>query len=64
MLRVPCMPLAEIGSLARKRGILFMVDGAQAAGSHVLDISGMNIGMLAVPDIKDFLALWERACYM
>ena len=27
------MPLAEIGSLARKRGILFMVDGAQAAGS-------------------------------
>lgn len=49
------MPLAEIGSLARKRGILFMVDGAQAAGSHVLDISGMNIGMLAVPGHKGLL---------
>lgn len=49
------MPLAEIGSLARKRGILFMVDGAQAAGSHVLDISRMNIGMLAVPGHKGLL---------
>ncbi len=49
------MPLAEIGSLARKRGILFMVDGAQAAGSHVLDISEMNIGMLAVPGHKGLL---------
>ena len=49
------MPLAEIGSLARKRGILFMVDGAQAAGSHVLNVNEMNIGMLAVPGHKGLL---------
>ncbi len=49
------MPLAEIGKLARKRGILFLVDGAQAAGSHELDVNKMNIGMLAVPGHKGLL---------
>lgn len=49
------MPLAEIGKLARKRGILFLVDGAQAAGSHALDVEKMNIGMLAVPGHKGLL---------
>ena len=49
------MPLAEIGKLARKRGIIFLVDGAQAAGSHAIDVNKMNIGMLAVPGHKGLL---------
>lgn len=49
------MPLAEIGTLARKRGILFMVDGAQGAGCMKIDVREMNIGMLAVPGHKGLL---------
>lgn len=49
------MPLAEIGGLARKRGILFMVDGAQGAGCMKIDVREMNIGMLAVPGHKGLL---------
>lgn len=49
------MPLAEIGSLARKRGIFFMVDGAQGAGCMKIDVREMNIGMLAVPGHKGLL---------
>lgn len=49
------MPLAEIGSLARKRGILFMVDGAQGAGCMKINTEEMNIGMLAVPGHKGLL---------
>ena len=49
------MPLAEIGALARKRGIMFMVDGAQGGGCMELDVQKMNIGMLALAGHKGLL---------
>lgn len=49
------MPLEEIGELARKRGILFLVDGAQGAGSMEIDVKKMNINMLAFPGHKGLL---------
>lgn len=49
------MPLEEIGELARKRGILFLVDGAQGAGSMEIDVEKMHIDMLAFPGHKGLL---------
>ena len=49
------MPLEEIGELSRKRGILFLVDGAQGAGSMEIDVKKMNISMLAFPGHKGLL---------
>ncbi len=49
------MPIEEIGSMAEKRGILFMVDGAQGAGSLPIDIEKMKIHLLAVPGHKGLL---------
>ena len=49
------MPLEEIGRLAHKKGILFMVDGAQGAGSMDLDVEKLNIDLLAFPGHKGLL---------
>lgn len=49
------MPLEEIGELARKRGLLYLVDGAQGAGSMEIDVKKMNINMLAFPGHKGLL---------
>lgn len=49
------MPLMEIGETARKRGILFMVDGAQGAGSMEINVDKMNIDLLAFPGHKGLL---------
>ena len=49
------MPLEEIGELARRRGIMFLVDGAQGAGSMAIDVEKMHIDMLAFPGHKGLL---------
>ena len=49
------MPIEEIGELARRRGILFLVDGAQGAGSMAIDVERMHIDMLAFPGHKGLL---------
>ena len=49
------MPLADIGRLARRRGVLFMVDGAQGAGSMNLDVEKLCIDLLAFPGHKGLL---------
>ena len=49
------MPLAEIGRVAKKRGIMFMVDGAQGAGTMDLDVEKLNIDLLAFPGHKGLL---------
>ncbi len=49
------LPIAEIGKLCRRRGILFIVDGAQAAGHYPLDMQSMCIDALCIPGHK---ALW------
>jgi len=49
------MPLAEIGQIAKKRGILFMVDGAQGAGCMDLNVEKLGINLLAFPGHKGLL---------
>lgn len=41
------MPIADIGRIARERGLVFCVDAAQTAGSYSLDVVKMNIDVLA-----------------
>lgn len=36
------MPIAEISALARQRGILCIVDGAQAAGAIAVDVKALG----------------------
>ena len=49
------MPLTDIGEIAGKRGIMFLVDGAQGAGSMDIDVEKMHINMLAFPGHKGLL---------
>lgn len=45
-------PIAEIGALARRKNVWFLVDGAQSAGHIDIDMTAMNIDLLAVPGHK------------
>ena len=59
------MPLRELGKLARRKGIVFMVDGAQGAGNMNLDVELLNVDMLAVPGHKGLLGpLGTGALYL
>ncbi|KAA9005138.1 aminotransferase class V-fold PLP-dependent enzyme [Paenibacillus spiritus] len=48
-------PVGEIGDLAKSRGARFLVDAAQSAGSLDIDVSLMNIDLLAFPGHKGLL---------
>ncbi len=41
------LPITEIGAIARKHGIHFLVDGAQTAGTYPIDMAAMAIDLLA-----------------
>jgi cysteine desulfurase len=41
-------PMAEIGKIAKEHGVLFAVDGVQAAGKIPVDVQKDNIDMLAI----------------
>lgn len=49
------LPLKEIASLVRDKGILFIVDGAQAAGGHTLNMRELGIDILCVPGHKGLM---------
>jgi len=49
------MPVAEIGNIAHKYGIPFLVDGSQGAGAIDLDCKAMKITLLAFPGHKGLL---------
>lgn len=49
------MPIDKIGALAKKYGLLFMVDGAQTAGHIPIDVEKLNIDLLALPGHKGLL---------
>ena len=48
-------PIAAIGRVARERGIAFLVDAAQTAGSIPIDVEAMKIDLLAFPGHKGLL---------
>jgi len=41
------LPIAQIGAIARMRGILMLVDSAQTAGAYPIDMAAMGIDLLA-----------------
>lgn len=48
-------PINEVGEIARKAGVLFLVDAAQTAGHLPLNISQMPVDFLACPGHKGLL---------
>ncbi len=48
-------PVAEIGLLARSRGIVFLLDAAQSAGHIPLDAAELSVDLLAAPGHKGLL---------
>lgn len=49
------LPVREIGAVARRRGIPFLVDAAQSAGSLAIDLGRDNIDLLAFTGHKGLL---------
>lgn len=49
------MPITEIGSLCRRLGVLFVVDGAQLAGHGRISVRDMKIDALCIPGHKSLL---------
>jgi selenocysteine lyase/cysteine desulfurase len=48
-------PAAEVGSLARRRGALFLLDAAQSLGEIPLDVERLSVDLLAAPGHKGLL---------
>ncbi|MBE6599161.1 MAG: aminotransferase class V-fold PLP-dependent enzyme [Ruminococcaceae bacterium] len=50
-------PVEKIGALCRKRGIRFVVDGAQSGGHLPIDVNKMNITALCLPGHKGLFGI-------
>lgn len=48
-------PIADIGRLAREKGLLFLVDAAQTAGVIPINVQAMFIDLMAFPGHKSLL---------
>jgi len=49
------MPFKEIGRICRQKGILFLLDGSQGAGSINIDVQEAAIDLLALPGHKGLM---------
>ncbi|MFF2911504.1 aminotransferase class V-fold PLP-dependent enzyme [Paenibacillus sp. NPDC057934] len=49
------LPIGDIGDLAKSHGAIFLVDGAQSAGALDIEVTSMNIDLLAFPGHKGLL---------
>lgn len=49
------LPVAEVGQIARRHGLLFLVDGAQTAGACPIDVEAEAIDLLAFTGHKALL---------
>lgn len=50
------LPIKDIGELCRKKGLIFIVDAAQSAGTVNIDMTQMNIDALCIPCHKGLYA--------
>lgn len=50
-------PIADIGAEAKRQGIPFMLDAAQSAGCHAIDVQAANVSILAAPGHKSLLGV-------
>ena len=50
-------PLMDIGAEAKRLGIPLMLDAAQSAGCHYIDVQAMGVSILAAPGHKSLLGL-------
>ena len=48
--------IAAIGKIAKKHGLMYMVDGAQSVGHKTIDMQACNINMLAIAGHKGLYA--------
>jgi cysteine desulfurase family protein len=48
-------PVDEVGAIARETDVIFMVDGAQIAGCHTVDVKRSNIDIFAFPGHKGLM---------
>ena len=48
-------PVADIGRLARSRGVVFLLDAAQSAGCLPVDVAELSVDLLAAPGHKGLL---------
>lgn len=48
-------PIKEIGEIAKKNNIIYIVDAAQTAGLYDIDVDAMNIDVLVCPGHKSLL---------
>ena len=51
------LPVTAIGDLCRQRGLLFVLDAAQSAGIHPIDMQKMKIDALAAPGHKSLYGI-------
>ena len=51
------LPIEEIGEIAKKHKIIFLLDAAQTAGSYPIDLSRLNIDLLAFTGHKSLFGL-------
>ncbi len=49
------LPIAEVGEIARRHGLLFLVDAAQTAGAYPIDVETDKIDLLAFTGHKSLL---------
>ena len=56
------MPIKDISSIARDRGLLFLLDASQGAGSINLDLSDLYTSMVAFPGHKGLMGPQGTGC--